>query len=136
MAISAQEAASRFQSAGFERADRYQQGTEGKGSAWAGARSRAKANFTPAMQEALQKDAYGKGLDKADAGDYDRGIREKGVANWGTGMQAGATKYQERIQPFAGLWDQDLPTTRGPKRSSANLKRMNENVTRFIEAAQ
>lgn len=134
--ISPSEAASRFRNAGFERADRYQTGTDGKGSEWAGSKSRAKANYAPAMQQALQDGSYGKGLDKADASDYDRGVREKGVQNWGTGMQAGADKYQERIQTFANLWDQDLPTARGPKRSQANLKRMTENAMRFIEAAK
>lgn len=87
------------------------------------------------MAEVLSKDLYDKGLDKADAGDYDRGIRDKGIANWGTGMQAGGTKWEERVQPFVSLWDQDLPTAPGPKRSGANTKRMLENAERFVKAS-
>ena len=135
MPVSIQEARRRFEDAGFQRADRFEAGTEGKGSAWAASKSRAKTNFTPAMQEVLSKDLYSKGLDRADAGDYDRGIRDKGIANWGTGMQAGGIKWEERVQPFVNLWDQDLPTPPGPKRSAANLKRMSENVQRFISAS-
>ena len=135
MAVSVQEARQRFEDAGFQRADRYEVRTEGKGSAWAASKARAKTNFAPAMAEVLSKDLYSKGLDKADAGDYDRGIRDKGVANWGTGMQAGGSKWENRIQKFSTLWDQELSTAPGPKRSANNLKRMTENVQRFISAS-
>jgi len=135
MSVSLQEARRRFEDAGFQRADRFEAGTEGKGSAWAASKGRAKTNFAPAMAEVLSKNLFDKGLDKADAGDYDRGIRDKGIANWGTGMQAGGTKWEDRVQPFVSLWDQDLGTAPGPKRSAANLKRMTENVQRFIKAS-
>ena len=135
MSVSLDEARRRFEEAGFSRADRFEKGTEGKGSVWNTAKNRAKANFAPAMQEVLNKDLYSKGLDDADASDYDRGIQDKGIANWGTGMQAGGNKYQEKTQKFVPLWSQSLPTAKGPKRSAANLKRMTENVQRFVSAA-
>ena len=135
MSITVQEAQRRFEDAGFQRADRFEVGTQGKGGAWAASKSRAKTNFAPAMAEVLSKDLFAKGLDKADAGDYDRGIKDKGIANWGTGMQAGGSKWGERVQPFVALWDQDLSTAPGPKRSANNLKRMTENVQRFITAS-
>ena len=133
MSVSISEAKQRFEDAGFTRADRYEKGTEGKGSEWEASKSRAKTNYKPAMAEALANDAYEKGLDRADAGDYDRGIRNKGIPNWGTGMQSGGDKWAERVAPFESLWDASLPTSAGPKRSSANIKRMNENVQRFID---
>jgi len=136
MAVSVQEAASRFQSAGFERADRYQQGTVGKGSAWVGSKARAKANWAPGIQQAIADKAFDRGLDATDANAYEAGVRDKGIANWGTGMQAGSAKYQAKIQKFSGLWGAALPTARGPKRSGANLKRMTENAQRFIDAAK
>lgn len=132
MPVSVQEAVRRLQDAGITRGDRYQMGTAGKGAAWEGSKARAKVNFAPAMQEALSKDAYGKGLDKAGASSYDSGVRNKGVANWGVGMQAGGEKYLKNIQPFVTLWGEALPTTAGPRRSAQNLKRMTENVQRFI----
>lgn len=135
MSVSISEARQRFEDAGFQRADRYEQGTEGKGSAWAAAKGRAKTNFAPAMQEVLSKDLFGKGLDKADAGDYDRGVRDKGIQNWGTGMQTGGSKWENRVQKFVTLWDQALGTAPGPKRSAANMKRMTENVQRFVTAS-
>jgi hypothetical protein len=87
------------------------------------------------MQEVLSKDLFAKGLDKADAGDYDRGIKDKGIANWGTGMAAGGTKWEDRVQPFVSLWSASLATSPGPKRSANNLKRMTENVQRFVAAS-
>lgn len=128
------EAKRRFEEAGISRSDRYEVGVQGKGNAWAASKARAKSNYVPAMQEALQKNSYEKGLDKADASDYDQGVQTKGVANWGVGMQAGSDKYQQNTQKYANLWGQSLPTARGPRRSANNLKRMTENVQRFIAA--
>ena len=128
-------AKTRFSDAGFSRSDRYEAGTKGKGSRWNAAKERAKANFVPAMQEALQKNSYNKGLDAADANTYDRGVADKGVNNWPVGMQASADKFAKNVAPFVSLWDASLPTTAGPKRSAANIKRMTENVQRFITAA-
>lgn len=135
MAISIQEARTRFESAGITAAERYERGTTGKGAAWAGAKERAKTNYQPAMQEALSKGLYGKGLDAADANDFENGVRNKGVANWGTGLQAGGNKWEKRVAKFGALWGQALPTAQGPKRSANNIKRMTENVTRFVQAA-
>ena len=128
-------AKTRFSEAGFTRSDRYADGTRGKGAKWNGAKERAKANFVPAMQEALQKNSYSKGLDGADASTYDRGVADKGVNNWPVGMQASADKFAKSVGPFVSLWDASLPTAAGNRRSAANLKRMTENVARFIQAA-
>jgi len=135
MATTLQQAQERFGEAGFSRVGRYEEGTKGKGASWNASKARAKTNFAPAMQEALQKDAYGKGLEKADANTYDRGVMDKGVNNWPVGMQASKSKYQKNIAPFVPLWSADLPTAPQQRRSAANLKRMTENVQRFIQAA-
>ena len=135
MPISIQEAKTRFQEAGISRSDRFEEGTRGKGAKWEGAKTRAKTNYAPAMAEALAKKAFDKGLDKASGSDYDKGIRDKGVGNWQTGMQTGDDNYAKGVAPFVGLWDADLATAKGPRRSAANIKRMNENVARFIEVA-
>jgi hypothetical protein len=128
-------AKARFAEAGFTRSDRYQEGTRGKGAKWQGSKERAKANFAPAMQEALQKGSYAKGLDSANAADYDSGVQNKGVNNWPVGMQASAEKFGKNVQAFVRLWDEALPTAAGNRRSAANLKRMTENVQRFITAS-
>src|SRR3972149_5717934 len=96
-------AKARFADAGISRSDRYEQGTKGKGAKWAGTKERAKTNWVPAMQEALAKKTYDKGLDGADASTYDRGVADKGVANWPTGMQASGEKFAKGVQPFVTL---------------------------------
>ena len=135
MSVSVQEARKRFEDAGFQRADRYETGAKGKGSAWAAAKARAIVNFAPAMAEVLSRGLFATGLNKADATDYDSGITNKGVANWGTGLQAGGIKWEKRIGKFSSLWSAALPTAGGGRRSAANIKRMNENVQRFVTAA-
>lgn len=133
MSVSSAEAATRFANSGFERSGRYEEGTKGKGQKWDASKARAKINYGPAMQAALADKSYEKGLEKANGSDYEKGVRDKGVANWGVGMSASSDRYQQNIQPFAELWDKDLPTAKGPRRSAANMKRMTENVQRFID---
>lgn len=135
MSVSAQEAGRRLREAGTLRSDRYQMGTEGKGSVWESSKARAKTNFVPAMQEALAKKSYESGIDKANGSDYDSGVRNKGRANWSVGMQSAEAKYAKNIQTFVPLWSQSLPTAGGARGSAANMKRMTENAERFRKAA-
>lgn len=136
MAATLEQAKARFADAGFSRAGRYEEGAKGKGTVWNAAKARAKTNYTPAMQEALSRDAFGKGLDKANSADYDTGVANKGVQNWPVGMQASSEKYGARSSKFVPLWSASLPTPGGNRRSAANIKRMTENVQRFIDAAK
>ncbi len=132
--ISVQEAASRLSSAGFNFADRYQSGVEGKGGEWQRGAAAAEGNYQAGIQKALAEKSFGKGVSRAGATRYDDGVRTKGVNNWPTGMQLAEDRYIEGVTPFQGLWDAALPTPRGPKGSPANLKRMTENVQRFQAA--
>lgn len=134
MAKDLQTAVNRFKDAGISNTDRYEEGTRGKGSAWASSKQRAKENFKVGMAEALSKGSYEKGMDNSQASDYDSGVLNKGKANWGVGMQAGGEKYSKNISKFVPLWGQALPTGRGAKRSASNIKRMTENVERFVKA--
>ena len=110
-------------------------GASGKGSKWLTRTSAAGANFQEGIQRALAAKSFDKGVAAAGASSYDEGVRNKGTLNWGTGMQAGGSKYEKKVQKFASLWSQELATARGSRRSPANLKRMQENVDRFIRTA-
>jgi len=132
--ISAQEAARRLAGAGFTFADRYAQGVEGKGDEWQRGAAGSVANYAAGIQKALAEKAFERGVQRASANRYNEGVRTKGVNNWPSGMQLAESRYVEGVQPFTGLWDQTLPTPRGPKGSPNNLKRMSENVARFQQA--
>lgn len=132
--ISAQEAAKRLSSAGFNFADRYASGVQGKGSAWEQGAKAGANNYQAGIQRALSEGSYSKGVSRAGGSRYDQGVNTKGVNNWPTGMQLAEDRYVEGVQPFTGLWDSALATPRGPKGSPANLKRMQENVDRFMKA--
>jgi hypothetical protein len=135
MAISIAEAAQRLVEAGLAMAGRYERGTTGVGGKWFSAASKAEDNFKVGMSAALARGAFGKGIQEAGASSYDEGVRSKGVMNWPTGMQAAGPKYQRKIQKFSGLWGAALPTPRGARGSANNLKRMSENVDRFMKTA-
>ena len=132
--ISPQEAAKRLASAGFNFADRYQQGTQNKGAEWARGAAGASANYAAGVQKSLAEGGFAKGVSRAGSSRYDEGVRTKGAANWPTGMQLAENRYIEGVQPFTGLWDAALSTPRGPKGSPANLTRMQDNVKRFQAA--
>lgn len=133
--ITVQEAAQRLGQAGFANADRYQRGASGKGSKWAQRAGAAGANYQEGIQRALSEKKFDKGIAAAGPSAYDSGVSTKGVQNWAPGMQLGADKYARKTAKFAPLWNQELPTARGAKRSPNNLKRMQENVDRFQKAA-
>lgn len=133
--ITAQEAAARLESAGFANAARYTKGVQGKGGAWFSGASKAGANYQQGVQAAIAADKFGKGVRDAGAAAYDSGVQQKGSQNWPTGMQQAGDKYQRKIAKFVPLWDQALPTPGGAKRSPANVKRMQENMDRFVRTS-
>ena len=135
MAKSLEQAKEGFKEAGITQTGEYQRGTQGKGQAWNNSKGRAKANFAPAMTEVLSKKSYDTGIDAANASSYDEGVLNKGVPNWGVGMQASSEKYGMKVSKYVPLWGEALPTSRGARRSANNLKRMTENVTRFVAKA-
>ena len=133
--ISASEAAARLSAAGVANQDRYQKGTTGKGNGWAARTGASEANYNAGIQEAIAKKRFTKGVSEAGAQGYDSGVQNKGVANWPTGMQQAGDKYQRKVAKFQPLWDQTLPTPRGPRRSPANIKRIQDNIDRFVRTA-
>lgn len=133
--ISAQEAAKRLEQAGFNNQDRYQKGVSGKGSLWASRTSASEGNYVQGIQESITKKKFAKGVAEAGASGYEQGVTSKGVANWPTGMQQSGEKYSKKIAKFQPLWDQTLPTPKGNRRSPQNMKRIQENMDRFVRTA-
>ena|SRR3990167_8951333 len=133
--ISASEAAARLEQSGFNSQDRYQKGVSGKGSLWASRTSASEASWQSGVQQAIAAKRFTKGISEAGASGYDQGVSSKGVQNWPTGMQQAGTKYQKKIAKFTPLWDQTLPTPKGGKRSPNSMKRIQENMDRFVRAA-
>lgn len=133
--VSVEEAANRLEEAGINFADRYAKGVEGAGGKWHSAASKAGKNYEVGVTQAMQRDAFQKGIQEAGASAYDEGVRTKGVTNWPTGMQVAGAKYARKIQKFATLWDAPLATPKGARRSPQNIKRMQENAERFIRVA-
>lgn len=133
--ISLEEAARRLESAGTNFADRYETGTRGKGGAWLERAAASTPNYEAGVKRAITEKKFEKGIREAGAEAYESGVRAKGVMNWPTGMSVAGDKYKRKVAKFARLWGEALPTPRGARRSPANLKRMQENVERFIRAA-
>lgn len=133
--VSLEEAAKRLEAAGTNFADRYEQGTRGKGGAWLENASKAGKNYDAGVKRAIAENKFESGVRSAGAEAFESGVRNKGVMNWPTGMSVAGEKYQRKTERFARLWNEALPTPRAARRSPQNLKRMQENVERFIRAA-
>jgi hypothetical protein len=133
--ITASDAAQRHSEAGLRLSDRYSKGVTGKGGRWQSGAAGAQKNYNDGIQQSISKGSYAKGVSKAGSSKYDHGVTTKGVRNWGPGMSDSAQAYTTGVSKVAGLWSQALSTPRGPKRSPANLQRMQDNVKRFQDAA-
>ena len=132
--ISVQEAANRLTESGIRLGDRYARGAQGKGGKWLQGASAAQSNYEQGVQASIAKKSFSAGVQAAGSSAYDTGVQTKGVANWPTGMQFAGDKYVKNTQKFAQLWTAPLATPRGPRRSPANLKRVQENIDRFTKA--
>lgn len=133
--ISASEAASRLEQSGFNNQDRYSKGVSGKGSLWASRTSASETSWQAGVQDAIAKKKFSKGVSDSGPSGYEQAVTSKGVQNWPTGMQQAGSKYQKKIAKFQPLWDQSLPTPRSNKRSPQNLKRIQDNIDRFVRAS-
>ena len=133
MSVTPQEAAKRLAEAGLSFQDRYTSGATGKGGKWVSAASAAEANYKEGVASAISKSAFSKGVSAAGASAYDTGIRDN-ADRWGDGMGKAESAFLKGVAPFTNLWGSALSTARGAKRSAANLRRMTENVERFVKA--
>jgi len=133
--ITAEEAATRLEEAGLSMSGRYQRGTEGAGSKWLSGASKAEDNYKEGITKSLARGSFAKGIQEAGASAYDEGVRTKGVHNWPTGMQSAGPKYARKVAKYTSLWGAALPTSRGSRGSVQNMKRMQENVERFLRTA-
>lgn len=73
------------------------------------------------------------GLQASGDSGWQNGVKNKGAARYGPGVQAGAAKYQSGVAPYiAALQNLTLPP-RGMRRSAQNMARVQSVVTAMIQ---
>jgi hypothetical protein len=111
------------------RAAYYEQGTAGKGAAWAAGAKAASPNYKAAMQAVISGNLQEKGVDKAGPSAYDTGVKEKGVQRWPQGVSVGGPNYQKGFAPYHGVLSGLTLLPRGPKGDPKNLERVRAIMT-------
>lgn len=112
--------ARRAQSAGPE----YEAGVRNPSVPWAAASIAAQPSYEAGVTQAIGRKAYGKGVQGAGDGRWQRGAVEKGPARYSQGVQLAEGDYAQRMAPVLDVIARtDLPA-RGPRGSAQNLQRM------------
>lgn len=102
----------------------YTDGVQGAGGAWEAGAKNGEQNFVQGVQDAIQRGAYGKGVNGS-AGKYTANAVKLGGTRYGPGVQNGAGAYASGVQPYLDkLKSLNLPP-KGPRRSPQNQARAN-----------
>lgn len=105
------------------RAGDYQKGAEAAGGDWASNAAAGTGNWRAAVTAPAAEAALRSGISRAGAGKYVRGIKEKGAARYGPGVQAARPDFESAMGPvMATIAGVDLPA-RQPRGSAANMAR-------------
>ena len=97
----------------------------------------AKAIYQQALTESFGRDAYAKGLSKSGKAGWLRGVEEKGITNFATGVTSpGAlAKYQAESAKYDGARRASDSIARGPRGSAQNINRVTA-VVNALRAAK
>lgn len=102
----------------------YTDGVAGAGGDWETGAKNGEGNFEIGVQDAIQRKAYGKGVNGS-AGKYVANATKLGSVRYGPGVQNGAGAYQAGFAPYREkLMSLNLPPS-GPRRSPQNQQRAN-----------
>jgi hypothetical protein len=116
-------AAKKFVARGMAAGADYAAGVRGSGERWKAGAKAGKDNFVQGIQEAIQRNAYEKGVDQAGANKYEERATTVGANRFPQGIQQSENAWMQNTQPYltviAGV---NLPP-RGPKGSPQNQAR-------------
>jgi hypothetical protein len=101
----------------------YTRGASAAGARWQAGATGAESNYKTATAEAAAKGRYGKGVQKAGAEKFTRGVTDKGSVRYGPGASAAQPDFAKAIGPVLDVIARtDLPP-RGPRGAESNYMR-------------
>jgi hypothetical protein len=92
----------------------------------------AEANYNAGVQAAIATKRFSRGVAKVSQSDYQEITARKAVERWPGGVAVAVEKYKTGFSPYATALANQTLSPRGPRRSAANRKRMDENVVTMI----
>jgi len=123
MAKSASQSKEKFVQRAGGAAMEYVAGSESTNKDQAAAAIAGKANWASAVQEAIAKDRFAKGLGKSGKAGWLKGVKEKGGNRFAEGVASGAERYVANSAPYDAARNSAASLPRGPKGSEANFLR-------------
>jgi len=107
-----------------QRTDDYIQGVQNPRTSWSQATQAAEKNYEAGVQESIQQKRFGKGVQKAGDGKWQKNAIELGGARFGQGVQAGASNYAQGFAPYQQIIDSTTLPPRYAKGDPRNLDRV------------
>lgn len=90
---------------------------------WARATSAARESYEQGINEAVQRNAFGRGVEAAGSEKWRRKTRDVGAQRWGAGVRAAQADMETAIQPFRDVIERTQLPPRGPRGDPRNLER-------------
>lgn len=107
-----------------QRAPQYEQGVRSPKRDWAQGASAASDAWKAGVTEAVTKDRFKVGVNKAGTAAWQRGAIDKGTARFGPGVQAAAPDYAKGFAPFRDVIANTTLPPRYARRDPRNLERV------------
>lgn len=121
---SATEIASKWARVTPGRQEDYQAGVSDSAVDWAGPAAAAEESYNAGVQEAISRNAFGRGVRDAGNEKWQRAAADKGAARWGPGVRAGQGAYERGFEPFREVIANTTLPPRAPRGDPRNLERV------------
>jgi len=106
------------------RAADYESGVRAPTKDWATETKGAEARYEAGVQAAMGRKAFGKGVDKAGSGKWQKKSVELGIPRWGAGVSAAKEDYSKGFAPYRDVIERTTLPPRGAKGSPQNIDRV------------
>jgi hypothetical protein len=102
----------------------YQKGIQAPTKSWADQAKAAEPAYQAGVQDAIGRNAYGKGVAKAGDAKWQRKAQAVGPARYGQGVQAATQDFAGNFGPYLDALGRIQLPTRGKRGDPANIERV------------
>jgi len=104
----------------------YKAGIQNPRRSWREAALAASETWKTAIQEAIARDAYKKGIEAVDEKKWKDGALNKGATRYADGVRAAVDLYKAKMSKVLSIIESVELTPRGPRGSDQNYERVKE----------
>lgn len=101
----------------------YEAGVRDPGTDWATATAAAAETYNAGIQEAVQRNAFTKGVNAAGTAKWQKGTAGKGVQRWAPGIRDSRADYETGFAPYREALERVTLPPKGPRGDERNFQR-------------